>query len=184
MVRIHSHQSIGLLAGAIKAVDGGLGLQLMASKDAIDVQAQSDEVKIQSRDEINVVSANSHIDWAAAKTISLSTSGGANISIDAGNITVVCPGSLKVHAGKKSLCGSENAKFDFPVMPSSLSQYEERFELLNEAGEPVPNMRYRIERSDGGYVEGVTDQEGQLIVQQGFSPDKILIKLLGRSKNG
>ena len=184
MVHIHSHQSIGLLAGAIKAVDGGLGLHLMASKDAIDVQAQSDEVKIQSRDEINVVSANSHIDWAAAKTISLSTSGGANISIDGGNITVVCPGSLKVHAGKKSLCGSENTKLDFPVMPSSLSQYDERFELLNEAGEPVPNMRYRIERSDGGYVEGVTDQQGQLIVQQGFSPDKILIKLLGRSKNG
>ena len=182
MVRIHSHQSIGLLAGAIKAVDDGLGLQLMASKDAIDVQAQSDEVKIQSRDEINLVSANSHIDWAAVKNISLSTSGGAKISIDGGNITVVCSGLLKVHAGKKSLCGAENAKFDFPVMPTSLSQYDERFELLNEAGEPVPNMRYRIEKGDGGYVEGVTDDQGRLIVQQGFSPDKMVITILGRAE--
>ena len=182
MVRIHSHQSIGLLASAIKAVDGGLGLQLMASEDAIDVQAQSDEVKIQSRDEINVVSANSHIDWAAAKNISLSTSGGARISIDGGNITILCPGTLKVHAGKKSLCGAENAKFDFPVMPSSSTKYDERFELLSEAGEPIPNMRYRIEKGDGGYVEGVTDDQGRLIVQQGFSPDKVLITILGRAK--
>jgi len=182
MVHIHSHQSIGLLAGVIEAVDVGLGLQLIASEDAIDVQAQSDEVKIQSRDEINIVSANSHIDWAAARNISLSTSGGAKISINGGNITILCPGALKVHAGKKSLCGAENAKFDFPVMPSSSTQYDERFELLSEAGDPVPNMRYRIEKGDGGYVEGVTDDQGRLIVQQGFSPDKMLITILGRAE--
>jgi len=180
--RIQSHQSIGLLAGAIKAVDDKLGLQVVAAKDAIDVQAQSDEVRIQARDEVNVLSANAQIDWAAVKNISLSTSGGAKISIDGGNITVVCPGTLKIYAGKKSLCGPENAKFDFPVMPSSATQYDERFELLNEAGEPVRNIRYRIEKSDGGYIEGVTDDQGRLIVQQGFSPDKVLITILGRAE--
>jgi type VI secretion system secreted protein VgrG len=55
---------------------------------------------VQARDEVNVISANAHIDWAAAKKISLSTAGGANITIEGGNITVQCPGKIKVHAGK------------------------------------------------------------------------------------
>lgn len=182
-VHIHSHQSIGVLAGSIKAVDDKSGLQVLAAKDAIDFQAQSDQVTIQARDEINVMSANAHIDWAAAKNISLSTAGGAAISIDGGNITVKCPGTIKIHAGKKSLTGAANAHFALPVMPNSSTQYNEKFELMSESGEPVPNMRYRIEKEGGGYIEGVTDAQGRLSLQQGFSPEKILITILGRSQN-
>jgi uncharacterized protein (DUF2345 family) len=101
-MRVHSGQAIGVLGGAVKAGEGGIGLQLIAAKDAIDMQAQADELKVQARDEVNVISANAHIDWAAAKKISLSTAGGANITIEGGNITVQCPGKIKVHAGKKS----------------------------------------------------------------------------------
>ncbi|MDB5747649.1 MAG: type secretion system tip protein VgrG, partial [Massilia sp.] len=100
-MRIQTGQAIGVLGGAVKAGEGGLGLQLIAAKDAIDIQAQGDELKVQARDEVNVISANAHIDWAAAKRISLSTAGGANITIEGGNITVQCPGKIVVHAGKK-----------------------------------------------------------------------------------
>jgi type VI secretion system secreted protein VgrG len=41
-------------------------------------------------------------------------------------------------------------------------------------------MRYAIEKQDGGRMEGVTDEEGMLTLQQGFSPEKIFIKILGR----
>jgi uncharacterized protein (DUF2345 family) len=68
---------------------------------------------------VNVVSANAHIDWAGAKRISLSTAGGANITIEGGNITVQCPGKIKVHAGKKSFVGPESLTYPLPKMPSS-----------------------------------------------------------------
>jgi uncharacterized protein (DUF2345 family) len=100
-MRMHSGQAIGVLAGAEKLGEGGIGLQLIAGKGALDYQAQGDELTVQARDEIDVISANAHIDWAAAKSISLSTAGGANITIAGGNITVQCPGKLTVHAGKK-----------------------------------------------------------------------------------
>jgi type VI secretion system secreted protein VgrG len=119
-MRVHSGQTIGILGGAVKAGEGGLGLQLITAKDAIDIQAQADELKVQARDEINVVSANAHIDWAAAKRISLSTAGGANITIDGGNITVQCPGKIKVHAGKKSFTGPAKLSYDLPAMPTSI----------------------------------------------------------------
>ncbi|MFC4930155.1 type VI secretion system Vgr family protein [Massilia sp. GCM10023247] len=119
-MRVHAGQAIGVLGGAVKAGEGGLGLQLIAAKDAIDVQAQADELKVQARDEINVISANAHVDWAAAKRISLSTAGGANITIEGGNITVQCPGKIKVHAGKKSFVGPDKMTYELPALPGSV----------------------------------------------------------------
>jgi uncharacterized protein (DUF2345 family) len=119
-MRVHSGQAIGILGGAVKPGEGGLGLQLVAAKEAIDMQAQADALKVQARDEVNVISANAHIDWAAAKKISLSTAGGANITIEGGNITVQCPGKIKVHAGKKSFTGPARENYPFPTMPTSL----------------------------------------------------------------
>ena len=100
-MRIHSRQAIGMLGGAVQAGENNMGLQLIAAKDAIDVQAQHDVLNVQARDEVNIISANAHIDWAAAKSISLSTTGDANITITCGNIMVQCPGKIMIHAGKK-----------------------------------------------------------------------------------
>jgi Rhs element Vgr protein len=119
-MRIHTGQAIGMLGGAVKPGESGIGLQLIAAKDAIDIQAQGDEIKVQARDEVNVVSANAHIDWAAAKSISLSTAGGANIAIDGGNITVQCPGKITVHAAKKSFGSPEQFNYKLPILPQSV----------------------------------------------------------------
>jgi uncharacterized protein (DUF2345 family) len=119
-MRVHTGQAIGMLGGAVKAGEGGIGLQLIAAKDAIDIQAQADEIKVQARDEVNVISVNAHIDWAAAKSISLSTAGGANITIAGGNITVQCPGKITVQAGTKSFTGPEKLSFSMPALPRSI----------------------------------------------------------------
>jgi type VI secretion system secreted protein VgrG len=119
-LRVHSGQAIGLLGGAIQAGEGGLGLQLIAAGGAIDLQAQADSLSVQARDEVNIVSANAHIDWAAATRISLSTAGGANITIDGGNITVQCPGKITIHAGKKSFAGAAQLDYHLPILPQSV----------------------------------------------------------------
>ncbi|WP_370663695.1 type VI secretion system Vgr family protein [Massilia brevitalea] len=119
-MRMHTGQAIGVLGGAVKAGEGGVGLQLITAKDDIDIQAQGDELKVQARDDVNVVSANGHIDWAAAKRISLSTAGGANITIEGGNITVQCPGKIVVRAGKKNFSGPAKLDFPLPALPTSI----------------------------------------------------------------
>jgi uncharacterized protein (DUF2345 family) len=179
-MRVHTGQAIGLLGGAVKAGEGGIGLQLIAAKDAIEIQAQGDELKVQARDAVNVVSANAHIDWAAAKSISLSTAGGANITIAGGNITVQCPGKIVVHAGKKTFSGPASIGFEAPALPRGAMQFDEKFQLLDPGGEPVRNMRYSITKESGGKIEGVTDDDGMIPLQQGFSPEKLLITILGR----
>jgi uncharacterized protein (DUF2345 family) len=119
-MRMHTGQATGALGGAVKAGENGLGLQLITAKDAIDIQAQADEAKVQTRDELNVVSANAHVDWAAKKSITVSTAGGATIKIDGGNITIQCPGKLSVNAGKKTFDQPEKISYALPVWPTSV----------------------------------------------------------------
>ena len=119
-MRIHTSQAIGMLGGAVKPGEQGLGVQLIAARDNIDVQAQAGTMAVMARDTINVKSSNAHIDWAAAKKISLSTAGGANITIDAGNITVQCPGKIEIKAAKKSFIGPEKLTYPMPAMPRSI----------------------------------------------------------------
>ncbi|SMQ95671.1 Rhs element Vgr protein [Xanthomonas fragariae] len=70
--RLHSGQAIGVLAAA---VDGGQtqanSLSLVSGEGALDVQAQSDEVRVQSKEGLKLVSANAEVELAAGKTIHL-----------------------------------------------------------------------------------------------------------------
>ena len=116
-MQIHTGRAIGVLGGAVKAGETKLGLQLIAAKEANVFQALRDTLAVQARDALNVISANAHIDWAAAKRISLSTAGGANITIEGGNITVQCPGKIVVHAGKKSFSGPQKMEYLLPKLP-------------------------------------------------------------------
>eukprot|EP01032_Pedospumella_encystans_P023494 gene23495-26598_t len=162
---------------ASRASDG-IGLQLVAAADAIDVQAQADTLALQARDDVQVVSAGAHVDWSAAKSIKLATAGGASIVIDGGNIVVSCPGKLTIHAGKKSFSGPASMGAEMPQLPRGTMRFDEKFQLLDPAGDPVRNMRYAITKANGARIEGVTDASGMIPLQQGFSPEDLKIQIL------
>jgi len=117
--RIHTGQAIGLLAGAIGPGDGNTGIKLIAAKDDIDLQAQSDEMKFRSKKNMKLVSATANIDFAAAKKVHLAVGGGASITID-GGITVQCPGTITVHASKKSFSGPASSNYALPAFPQNV----------------------------------------------------------------
>jgi uncharacterized protein (DUF2345 family) len=172
-MRVHSGQAIGVLGGVVKAGDAGLGVQLIAAKDMIDIQAQADTLTVQARDEVAVTSANAHVDWAAARSISLSTAGGANITIDGGNITVQCPGKITIHAGKKSFAGADSLSYPLPKLPKAESKPEALdFDLTLTAlpgplATPLGQYDWQIVRTGGlardrMIVEGRSDDKGKM----------------------
>ncbi|MFN4325619.1 MAG: type VI secretion system Vgr family protein [Azonexus sp.] len=114
--RLHAGQAIGLLAGAIQPGDGNTGISLIAGQDDIDLQAQRDEMKFQAKQDMKLVSASAHIDFAAAKKIHLAVEGGASITID-GGITVQCPGTITVQASKKQFSGPVSQNYALPQFP-------------------------------------------------------------------
>ena len=119
-LRLHTGQAIGVLGGVVKAGENHIGLQMIAARQSIDLQAQADVFNVQAREEVNVISANAHVDWAAAKSIRLSTAGGANITIEGCNITIQCPGKITVHAGRKSFLGPDRLAYPFPALPNAI----------------------------------------------------------------
>ena len=164
-LRIHAGQAIGILGGAVGPGEGNRGLTLIAAQDPVRFEAQSSTIAIQAKDLINIQSANSHIDWAAAKSISLSTAGGANITIAGGNITVQCPGQLTVHATAKNFDGPVRMSYPLPVMPVSalVGQFDEHFALTSQRGGiPLQNIPYRALRTKSGLeITGSTQPVGR-----------------------
>ncbi|SIR67337.1 Uncharacterized conserved protein, DUF2345 family, partial [Aromatoleum tolulyticum] len=159
--RLHAGQAIGLLAGAIEPGEDNTGIRLIAARDDIELQAQSDELKLLARNELKLVSASANIDFAAAKKIVLSVEGGASITID-GGITVACPGTITVHAGKKSFGGPTSLAHEFKQSPTH--DYDEGFRLIDALnGKPIENISYRIRTTGGALVHGSTAADGKTV---------------------
>jgi uncharacterized protein involved in type VI secretion and phage assembly len=116
---VHSGQAIGMLAGAAGAGNGNTGIKLYAGQGDVDMQAQSDQLNLAAKELVRLISANSHVDLAAAKSIELYTSGGASLKIEGGNITFACPGTLSIKASNKSFTGPADMSYPLPVMPKS-----------------------------------------------------------------
>jgi uncharacterized protein (DUF2345 family) len=93
---------------------------------------------------------------------------------------VACPGKINVNAGKKSCAGPPTASATFPTLPRGQLQFDEKFQLVDPAGDPLKNVRYSITKEDGGKIEGVTNEEGMIPLQQAFASEKLVITILGR----
>lgn len=119
-MRMQTKQTIGMLGGTVNCGKEGIGLQITAAKDAIDIKSQADECRLSAKNDVNVISAQVHVDFAAARRISLATAGGANISIDSRNITLQCPGKITVYANKKIFSDPDQISYPLPALPRSI----------------------------------------------------------------
>ena len=153
--RIHSGQAIGVLAGATGPGDqaAGKGITLIAGKGDIELQAQSDTLQVAAKGDVTVQSANAHIDWAAAKRIVMSVAGGANITLEGGNITVMCPGTMTVKAQVKSFVGPEKQTYLIPQLPRmAIENVKVKFKIAltdipGPNGVPLPHTDWRVVRA-------------------------------------
>lgn len=116
-MRIHTGQAIGLTTGGLKQ---STGLQLIAAQGDTSIQAHDDQIAIKAQQQLDIKSAHSFIDLAAAQHITLKTAGGASITIQGGNITFNCPGTFTVHAGNKSFTGPVRMNALLPVLPKDI----------------------------------------------------------------
>jgi uncharacterized protein (DUF2345 family) len=117
--RLHTGQAIGVLGGAVQpgSEAAGTGLTLIAGQGDVQLQAQAGALQIAAKQLVNVQSANGHIDWAAAKKITLKTAQGACIEISGDGITTQCPGTITVQAATKAMEGAAQQSYAMPQMP-------------------------------------------------------------------
>ena len=176
-LRLHSGQAIGLLAAAVEGQTEATALSIVAGNGELDLQAQNDQLKLQSRDQLNVVSANAEVELLAGKAIHLATSGGASLTIEDGNIVIACPGTIKVYAGKKSFVGPTQLSREMNSWPQA--KFDENFRLVQRSGEPAANYHYEIVRADGARIQGITNADGWTDLQKASGIEEVAIRLLG-----
>jgi uncharacterized protein involved in type VI secretion and phage assembly len=119
-LRVHSGQAISLLAAAGGPDQGDTGLHLTAAQDAIDLQAQHDQIKLLSSDTLTLQSVAKHIDLASAKKVRVATAQGASITIEGGNITFACPGTITYYTSQRLMGGPANQAYALPIMPGNV----------------------------------------------------------------
>ncbi|WP_082672537.1 type VI secretion system Vgr family protein [Luteimonas abyssi] len=178
-LRVHAGQAIGLLAAAVEGQTEDNALSVVAGEGELDLQAQNHEIRIRSKDALKVVSANAEVDLAAGRTIHLATAGGASLTIEGGNITLACPGTIKAHASRHSLIGPTQLSREMNAWPET--KFDQKYVMKHRrTGEPLRNTRVEIQRADGAIIQAVTDGEGRLPPQQGMSLESVVLKVLGK----
>ena len=173
--RIHTGQAIGILGGAVApgAEATGTGVTLIAGQGDITVQAQAGTMQVAAKNDVSIQSQHGAIDWAAAKKITLRTTGGASVVIEGGNITVMCPGELRIKASVKKFEGPAVHEHAMPKLPKAeMKPSKMKFDLFlratpGAAGTPLGNYDWRIVREGGSAVDrvivkGRTGEDGKL----------------------
>lgn len=155
-----------------------LGIKIFAARGKVDIQAQTDEIRVQSDKDMQINSINGEVVLSAAKGIILTSTGGAYIKIKNGSIEIGAPGKIDLKSlnilwgGTSSLENAlepmsiEDPQFKYPM--------NERFQVVDKnTKRPKAFIPYRIETSDGTIVRGMTDENGYTQCHYGLDPESI-----------
>ncbi|NIF55482.1 type VI secretion system Vgr family protein [Burkholderia sp. Ax-1724] len=92
------------------------GMKLFAAQGKVEIQAQSDGMDLIAEKQLRVTSADQDVLIAASKKVVV-TSGGASITIESGNVEIVCPGKFTVKAASHSFEGPASVDTPLPALP-------------------------------------------------------------------
>ena len=155
-----------------------MGMTIFAARGKVDIQAQTDAMRIQSDKIMNINSVNGEIVLNAAKGITLTSKGGAYIKIKDGSVEIGAPGKIDLKSTNISWGGS--ASLEQALSPMTISDPEFHnpmnggFQILDEANnQSKPYIPYRIETEDGQVIRGVTDENGCTQAHYGVDPKTI-----------
>ncbi|WP_025651837.1 MULTISPECIES: contractile injection system protein, VgrG/Pvc8 family [unclassified Psychrobacter] len=157
------------------------GLHISANTKPVAIQAQGGELQLHSQQGMRVGSESGQVNVSSPKRIKLQTSAGASITIDDSGIKLVCPGTIKVHAVKKSLVGG--GKVNAPVISLVKSGlFSKAFDLKKLIPQDLidQGISYKlINHTRGTEIEGKLDEEGQTLRMFGNKAEKVELELIG-----
>lgn len=155
-----------------------VGMKLYAAMGSVDIQAQTDAMRLQADKNITMSSVNGEIVLNASKGITLTSGGGAYIKIRDGAVEIGAPQSIALKSGDISWGGS--ASLNEALSPAAISdpqftnRLNGRFRVVDKTTQqPKPYVPYRIETDDGKIIKGVTDEEGLTEIHHGMNPDSM-----------
>jgi type VI secretion system secreted protein VgrG len=159
-----------------------LGIKLFAAKGKVDIQAQSDAIAINAKEDIVITSNTGKLVLAADKEIWL-CAGGSYIKITPEGIENGTPGDITEKCAIWDKQGATSQAVE--VNQWHGAPFDERVRLtLRDGTTPAANHRYEYMRADGSKITGVTDQDGWTTFQNTAGAEPLGFRWLGKSKEG
>ncbi|MGU3798674.1 type VI secretion system Vgr family protein [Enterobacter hormaechei] len=155
-----------------------MGMKIFAARGMVDIQAQTDAMRLQSDKTMNINSVSGEIVLNAAQGITLTSKGGAYIKIKDGSVEIGAPGKIDLKSA--NILWGGRASLEQALSPVSVSDPEFHnpmnggFQVLDQSSnQPKPYIPYRIETEDGQVIRGVTDENGYTQAHYGIDPKAI-----------
>lgn len=155
---ISAGQSFTVAAGsAVSLLANNQGMQLLAAKGQVNIQAQSDVLSMSAQRDLDIQSTEGKVTVSAHQELVLAC-GGAYIKLSNGNIELGCPGNILLKCTTAQKMGPANLKIAPVEMPMGFGG---GFILTDEKGTPQPSTPYRITTAEGDILQGITDEKGK-----------------------
>ncbi|HFZ0819086.1 TPA: type VI secretion system Vgr family protein [Enterobacter cloacae] len=155
---ISAGQSFTVAAGeAVSLLANNQGMQLLAAKGEVNIQAQSDALSVSAQQNLEIQSSEGTVTVSAQQELVLAC-GGAYIKLSGGNIELGCPGNILLKSANVQKMGAASldiAPIDMPV------GFGGGFILTDDKGIPQPSTPYRITTAEGDVLQGITDENGK-----------------------
>ncbi|UMS19659.1 type VI secretion system tip protein VgrG [Escherichia coli] len=155
-----------------------MGIKIFAARGNVDIQAQSDAMRLQAGQQMAINSINGEIILNAAQGITLTSRGGAYIKLKDGAVEIGAPGKIDLKSGNILWGGS--ASLEQALKPATIKdpQYQfpvsGGFQVVDKATQtPKPWVAYRIETPEGKILRGRTDENGYTQIHYGIDPQNI-----------
>ena len=155
-----------------------IGIKIFAARGNVDIQAQSDAMRLQAGQQMAINSINGEIILNAAQGITLTTRGGAYIKLKDGAVEIGAPGKIDLKSGNILWGGSASLEQALKPVTIKDPQYQfpvsGGFQVVDKATQtPKPWVAYRIETPEGKILRGRTDENGYTQKHYGIDPQNI-----------
>ncbi|EFA4150128.1 TPA: type VI secretion system tip protein VgrG [Escherichia coli] len=155
-----------------------IGIKIFAARGNVDIQAQSDAMRLQAGQQMAINSINGEIILNAAQGITLTNRGGAYIKLKDGAVEIGAPGKIDLKSGNILWGGSASLEQALKPVTIKDPQYQfpvsGGFQVVDKATQtPKPWVAYRIETPEGKILRGRTDENGYTQKHYGIDPQNI-----------
>ncbi|MGP9513835.1 MULTISPECIES: DUF2345 domain-containing protein, partial [unclassified Psychrobacter] len=146
------------------------------AKETITLSAHTGKLEATAKQDVNIASSTKEVEVVATNKITI-TAGGASITLDGADITIVAK-EVTEKGGKHGKAGGGMDGLGLLGMPTTPTAYRLRFHLKNDDEVPYSYTPYIItnENTDEKF-EGVTDKDGHTSTYYSSTPDGFNIHL-------
>ncbi len=137
----------------------GKGIQTIAAKGKLAIQAQGDGIEAIARKVIQFISTEDRIEITSPKEIVINASG-SQLKINSGGVFTTTGAKFEAKAGQHVFSGGRKVEYELPQLMNDIKKFSRKFKLLDTQHNVLINTIYCVVKKNGELIQGISDKYG------------------------